>query len=158
MHKISLKRIVVAFLVCLSAVAPAGLAQSGAKGTDQKNYKLSMEKIKAYDSAMVKMTALFAADPGLQNSVMEAMKKGGVVAAFESNQKTMAVIKASGISAQEFLIIPWCVQITASGYNSQSQGTAMDAMVSQENIAFYVKNKVEIDRIMKGWEARQGGK
>jgi hypothetical protein len=30
----------------------------------------------------------------------------------------------------------------------------MDAMVSQENIAFYVKNKVEIDRIMKGWKAR----
>jgi len=154
MHKISLKRILVASLVCLSAVAPAGLAQSGAKETDQKNYKLSMEKIKAYDSAMVKMTALFAAAPGLQNSMMEGLKKGGMVAALESNQKTMAVIKASGISAQEFLIIPSCVQITASVYNSQSQGTAMDAMVSQENIAFYVKNKVEIDRIMKGWKAR----
>jgi len=134
--------------------APAGLAQSGAKETDQKNYKLSMEKIKAYDSAMVKMTALFAADPGLQNSVMEAMKKGGVVAAFESNQKTMAVIKASGISAQEFLSIPSCVQITASVFNSQSQGSAMGAMVSQEDIAFCVKNKAEIDRMMRDWQAR----
>src|ERR1035438_2581234 len=47
MHKMSLKRILVASLVCLPTVAPAGLAQSGAKGTDQKNYKLSMEKIKA---------------------------------------------------------------------------------------------------------------
>ena len=158
MHKMSLKRILVSSLVCLSSVATAGLAQSGAKDTDQKNYKLSMEKIKAYDSAMVKMTALFAADPGLQNSVMEAMKKGGVVAAFESNQKTMAVIKASGISAQELLTIPWCVQITASGYNSQSQGTAMDAMVSQENIAFYVKNKAEIDQIVKNWQAKPARK
>jgi len=43
----SLKRILVSSLVCLSAVATAGLAQSGAKHTDQKNYKLSMEKIKA---------------------------------------------------------------------------------------------------------------
>jgi len=138
MHKMSLKRILVSSLVCLSSVATAGLAQSGAKDTDQKNYKLSMEKIKAYDSAMVKMKALFASDPALQNSMMEAMKKGGMMAALENNQKTMAVIKASGISAQEFLIIPSCVQITASVYNSQSQGSVMGAMVSQENIAFYV--------------------
>ena len=137
MHKMSLKRILVSSLVCLSAVATAGLAQSGAKDTDQKNYKLSMEKIKAYDSAMVKMKGLFASDPALEN-----------------NQKTMAVIKTSGISAQEFLIIPSCVQITASVYNSQSQGSVMGAMVSQENIAFYVKNKAELDRMMRDWQAR----
>ncbi len=158
MHKMSLKRILVSSLVCLSAVAAAGLAQSGAKDTDQKNYKLSMEKIKAYDSAMVKMKALFASDPALQNSMMEALKKGGMMAALENNQKTMAVIKTSGISAQEFLIIPSCVQITASVYNSQSQGSAMGAMVSQENIAFYVKNKAEIDRMMRDWQARPGGR
>jgi len=158
MHKMSLKRILVSSLVCLSAVATAGLAQSGAKDTDQKNYKLSMEKIKAYDSAMVKMKALFASDPALQNGMMEALKKGGMVAALENNQKTMAVIKTSGISAQEFLIIPSCVQITASVYNSQSQGSAMGAMVSQENIAFYVKNKAEIDRMMRDWQARPGGR
>ena len=158
MHKMSLKRILVSSLVCLSAVATAGLAQSGAKDTDQKNYKLSMEKIKAYDSAMVKMKALFASDPALQNSMMEALKKGGMMAALENNQKTMAVIKTSGISAQEFLIIPSCVQITASVYNSQSQGSAMGAMVSQENIAFYVKNKAEIDRMMRDWQARPGGR
>lgn len=158
MHKMSLKRILVSSLVCLSAVATAGLAQSGAKDTDPKNYKLSMEKIKAYDSAMVKMKALFASDPALQNSMMEALKKGGMVAALENNQKTMAVIKTSGISAQEFLIIPSCVQITASVYNSQSQGSAMGAMVSQENIAFYVKNKAEIDRMMRDWRARPGGR
>ena len=156
MHKMSLKRILVSSLVCLSSVATAGLAQSGAKDTDQKNYKLSMEKIKAYDSAMVKMKALFASDPALQNSMMEALKKGGMMAALENNQKTMAVIKTSGISAQEFLIIPSCVQITASVYNSQSQGSAMGAMVSQENIAFYVKNKAELDRMMRDWQARPG--
>jgi D-arabinose 1-dehydrogenase-like Zn-dependent alcohol dehydrogenase len=158
MHKISIKRIVVAFLVCLSAVAPAGLAQSGAKETDQKNYKLSMEKIKAYDSAMVKIQALFASDPALQSSMMEAMKKGGMMAALETNPKTMAVIKASGLTAQEFLIIPSCVQITASVYNSQAQGSAMGAMVSQENIAFYVKNKAEIDQIVKNWQAKPARK
>jgi len=147
MHKMSLKRILVSSLVCLSSVATAGLAQSGAKDTDQKNYKLSMEKIKAYDSAMVKMKALFASDPALQNSMMEAMKKGGMMAALENNQKTMAVIKASGISAQEFLIIPSCVQITASVYNSQSQGSVMGAMVSQENIAFYVTLRIRRNSI-----------
>ena len=78
------------------------------------------------------------------------------MAALESNPKIMAVIKASGISAQEFLIIPSCVQITASVYNSQAQGSAMGAMVSQENIAFYVKNKAEIDQIVKNWQARTG--
>ena len=154
----SLKRILVASLVCLSAVAPAGLAQSGTQDNGMKNYKLSMEKIKAYDSAMVKIQALFASDPALQSSMMEAMKKGGMMAALETNPKTMAVIKASGLTAQEFLIIPSCVQITASVYNSQAQGSAMGAMVSQENIAFYVKNKAEIDQIVKNWQAKPARK
>ena len=154
----SLKHALVASLVCLSAVVPAGLAQSGAQDTEAKNYKLSMEKIKAYDSAMVKMKALFASDPALQSSMMESLKKGGMMAALENNPKTMAVIKASGISAHEFLIIPSCVQITASVYNSQAQGTAMGAMVSQENIAFYVKNKAEIDQLVKNWRMGPGRK
>jgi hypothetical protein len=158
MQKTSLKRILVASLVCLSAVAPAGLAQSGAKNDEMKNYKLSMDKIKAYDAAMVKMTALFASDPALQSGMMDAIKKGGMVAALESNQKTMAVIKAAGISAQEFLLIPSCVQITASVYNSHGQESAVGAVVSQENIAFYVKNKAEIDQIVKNWQARPAGK
>jgi hypothetical protein len=158
MHKISLKHILVASLVCLSAVAPAGLAQSGAQDNGMKNYRLSMEKIKAYDSAMVKMQALLASDPALQSGMMEAMKKGGMMAALENNPKTMAVIKASGLSAQEFLIIPSCVQITASVYNSQAQGSAMGAMVSQENIAFYVKNKAEIDQLVKSWQTKPAGK
>jgi D-arabinose 1-dehydrogenase-like Zn-dependent alcohol dehydrogenase len=152
MHIMSLKHILVASLVCLSAVAPAGVAQSGAQDNGMKNYKLSMEKIKAYDSATVKLQAVLASDPALQSSMMEALKKGGMMAALEGNPKLMAVIKASGISAQEFLIIPSCVQITASVYNSQAQGSAMGAMVSQENIAFYVKNKVELDQIMKNWK------
>ena len=158
MHEMSLKHILVASLVCLSAVAPAGLAQSGAQDNGMKNYKLSMEKIKAYDSATAKMQALFASDPALQSSLMEAMKKGGMMAALESNPKTMAVIKASGISAQEFLIIPSCVQITASVYNSQAQGSVMGAMVSQENLAFYAKNKAEIDQIVKNWQAKPARK
>jgi D-arabinose 1-dehydrogenase-like Zn-dependent alcohol dehydrogenase len=111
-----------------------------------------MEKIKAYDSANVKLQAVLASDPALQSSMMEALKKGGMMAALEGNPKLMAVIKASGISAQEFLIIPSCLQITASVYNSQAQGSAMGAMVSPENIAFYVKNKGELDQIMKNWK------
>ena len=158
MHEMSLKHILVASLICLSAVAPGGLAQSGAQDNGMKNYKLSMEEIKAYDSAMVKMQALFASDPALQSSMMEAMKKGGMMAALENNPKTMALIKASGLSAQEFLTIPSCVQITASVYNSQAQGSAMGAMVSQENIAFYVKNKAEIDQIVKNWQAKPARK
>jgi hypothetical protein len=152
MHKMSLKHILVASFICLSAVAPAGLAQSGAQDPGAKNYKLSMEKIKAYDSATVKLQAVLASDPALQSSMMEALKKGGMMAALEGNPKLMAVIKASGITAHEFLIIPSCVQITASVYNSQAQGSVMGAVVSPENLAFYAKNKAEIDRIMKNWK------
>jgi hypothetical protein len=154
MRKISPGRILVASLVCLSAVAPAGLAQSGSLDTEAKNYKLSMDKIKAYDSATVKLQAVLASDPALQSSMMEALKKGGMMAALESNPKLMAVIKASGITAHEFLIIPSCVQITASVYNSQAQGSVMGAVVSPENLAFYAKNKAEIDRIVKNWQAK----
>jgi hypothetical protein len=45
-----------------------------------------------------------------------------MMAALENNPKIMAAIKASGISVQEFLVIPSCVQITAGVYNSQAQG------------------------------------
>lgn len=158
MHKMSPKHILVASLICLSAVAPTGLAQSGSLEAEAKNYKLSMEKVKAYDSATVKLSAVLASDPALQSSMMAALKKGGMMAALENNPKLMAVIKASGISAHEFMIIPSCVQITASVYNSQAQGSAMGAMVSQENIAFYVKNKVEIDQIVKNWQTKPAGK
>ena len=158
MHKMSPKHILAASLICLSAVAPAGLAQSGTLDSEAKNYKLSMEKIKAYDSATVKMKAVLASDPALQSSMMEALKKGDMMTALENNPKLRAVIKASGISAQEFLLIPSCVQITASVYNSQAQGSAMGAAVSQENIAFYVKNKAEIDQIVKNWQTKPAGK
>jgi hypothetical protein len=153
MRKISL-RILAASLVCLSAVAPAGLAQSGSLDTEAKNYKLSMDKIKAYDLAMLKLKDLFASDPALRSSMMEAMKKGGMMAALENNPKIMAAIKSAGITSHEFLIIPSCVQITASVYNSQAQGSVMGAEVSPENLAFYAKNKAEIDRIAKNWQAK----
>jgi D-arabinose 1-dehydrogenase-like Zn-dependent alcohol dehydrogenase len=158
MHKMSPKHILVASLICLSALAPAGVAQAGSLDAEAKNYKLSMEKIKAYDSATVKFNAVLASDPALQSSMMEAMKKGGLMAALENSPKLLAVLKASGISAHEFMIIPSCVQITASVYNSQAQGSAMGAMVSQENIAFYVKNKAEIDQIVKSWQTKPAGK
>jgi len=158
MRKISLGRILAASLVCLSAVAPAGLAQSGSMDTEAKNYKLSMDKIKAYDLATLKLKDLFASDPALQSSMMEAMKKGGMMAALENNPKIMAAIKSAGITSHEFLIIPSCVQITASVYNSQAQGSVMGAMVSQENLAFYAKNKAEIDKIVKNWQAKPGRK
>jgi RHS repeat-associated protein len=59
----SLKRILVASLICLSAVAPAGLAQSGAQDPAAKYNKLRMEKIKAYDAAKVKLkSAVLPAD------------------------------------------------------------------------------------------------
>ena len=154
----SLKRILVASFICLSAVAPAGLAQSGSMDTEAKNYKLSMDKIKAYDLATLKLKDLFASDPALQSSMMEAMKKGGMMAALENNPKIMAAIKSAGITSHEFLIIPSCVQITASVYNSQAQGSVMGAMVSQENLAFYAKNKAEIDKIVKNWQAKPGRK
>jgi hypothetical protein len=158
MHKISPKHILAASLICLSAVAPASLAQSGTLDSEAKNYKLSMEKIKAYDSARIKMQTAMASDPAMQNSLQDAIKKGGMMTAIENNPKLMAIFKSSGISAHEFLIVPSCVQITASVYNSQAQGSVMGAAVSQENIAFYVKNKAEIDRIVQTWGRGSGGK
>ena len=158
MDKMPLKHTLVASLICLSAFVPASRAQSSAMDAEAKNYKLSMEKIKAYDSARVKLQTGFASDPALQSSFMEALKKGDIMTAVEHNSKIMEILKSAGISAHEFLIIPSCVQITASVYNSQAQGSVMGAVVSQENIAFYVKNKAEIDRIVKNWQRDPGCK
>jgi hypothetical protein len=72
----------------------------------------------------------------------------------ERNPKTGAIMKSSEISTREFLLIPSCLQVTASAY-SQAQGSVMGATVSQENIVVYVKNKAELDQLIKNWNQRR---
>jgi hypothetical protein len=151
--------IAVASLLCLSAVVPAGLAQSPGMDPADKNYKLTMDKVKAYDTAMGKMRVMFASDAALQNEVREAMKKGsmkGMIDVMEHSPKTQPIFKASGLTPHEFLLIPTCLQITANVYNEKAQATALGQVVTKENLAFYEKNKAELDQIMKSW--KQGGR
>jgi hypothetical protein len=126
-----------------------------------KNYKLTMDKVKAYDSAMGKMRGMFASYTALQNEVMDAMKKSGMkgmIDVLEHSPKTQPIFKVSGLTAHEFLLIPTCLQITASGYNDKAQASALGEVVTKENLAFYEKNKAELDQIMKNWsQGRRGG-
>jgi hypothetical protein len=74
----------------------------------------------------------------------------------EHSPKTQPIFKASGLTPHEFLLIPSCLQITASVFNDKAQGTVMGQAVTKENLAFYEKNKAELDPIMKSWS--QGGR
>jgi len=108
-----------------------------------------------------KLKAAFAAAPTLQSDIVENVKKGGVssmMTAMENHPKTAAIIKASLLSSREFLLVPSCVQMTASVYNSQAQGTVVGAVISQETLAFYAENKTEIDQLVKNWRMGPGGR
>jgi len=147
--------IAVAFFVSVSAVVPAGRAQVPGADSADKNYKLTMDKVKAYDLALGKMAKIIASDATLRNEMQTAVKKAGLDGFFDvmaHSPKTEAIYKASGLTAHEFLLIPMCVQIVASAHNDPAQASTMAAMTNKENLEFYEKNKTDLDRMMNNWQ------
>jgi hypothetical protein len=154
----------VAFFLSISAVLPAGRAQAPAADSADKNYKLTMDKVKAYDLALGKMAKILASDAGLRNEMQAAVKKTGLDGFFDvlaHSPKTQPIYKSSGLTAHEFLLIPMCVQIVASAHNNPAQASVMAAMTNKENLEFYEKNKADLDRMMNKWQqemSAEGGR
>lgn len=158
-NRMSTIRILTAFF-CLTALAPTASAQSRDMDPDVKSYKLSMEKIKAYDVVAHKLMALDASDPSFKGTVSQIGTQTtlkGMVGAVESNPKLMAIIKSANLSAREFCVIPMGVMAVGGAYMIQTQ-YKKDAsnLATPENIAFYQKNKADIDRIAKTWAGPSG--
>ena len=141
----------------LAVLTASGLAQRQDRKMDPEivNYKLSMDKIKAFDGALHKITTAAKADPTLQT----AMKGYGdkktlaeMTSAVESNPKMMAVIKSSGLTAKEFCLVPMGIMAAGGAYMIQTQYKKdVSGLATAENVAFYGAHKDEIEKITNSW-------
>ena len=150
----SFNRIFTGVLFCIALIVPA-FAQKHEMDPDVKNYKLSMERIKAYDSAVHKLYAQSKSNPALKESFKAAGDKktlNEMIAAVEGNIVMTAVIKSSGLNARDFCLIPMSIMAAGSGYMIQNQykkdGTTV---TTADNIAFYGAHKDEIEKITSTW-------
>ena len=151
----SIKSILAISLVYLSVLTLTVSAQSRDMDPDVKSYKLSMEKIKAYDVVAHKLMAVDASDPSFKGTLSQIGTQktlNGMVGAVEANPKLLAIIKSGNLSAREFCVIPMGVMAAGGAYMIQTQ-YKKDAsnLATPENIAFYEKNKADIDRIASTW-------
>jgi hypothetical protein len=99
-------------LVCLSALTLTLSAQTNDMDPDVKSYKLTMEKIKAFDGVEHKVMAAANADPAFKSSIStigqhKSLKE--MVAAVDANAKLSAMLKTGGITSHEFCVVPMAV-------------------------------------------------
>lgn len=124
-----------------------------------KNYKLNMDKIKAYDTAVHRLYAAAKAEPGLKDSFSNAGSKktlNDMVAAVEGNPKMLSVIKSANLSAREFCLIPMGIMGAGGAYMIQTQYKKdASSLATPENIAFYGANKDQIEKITKSWSEQE---
>jgi hypothetical protein len=137
------------------AFAVTASAQRGTTDPEIKNYKLSMEKVRAFDSVFHKLMAAAKGTPELKeqlNASHDRKTLNEMVAAIDGIPKAVAVIKAGGLSTREFCLIPLGIMAAGGAYMIQTQ-YKKDAsnLASPENIAFYGANKAEIEKITATW-------
>lgn len=147
----SIKRL----LLCLSIFALTMSAQSHDMDPDVKNYKLSMEKIKAYDGMMHKVMAAASADPAFGKSISNIGDKktlNEMVAAVDANPKLVAIVKTSGLTSREFCILPMGIMAAGMADMVQKQYKKdVSTLVTPENLTFYRTNKPQIDAMANTW-------
>lgn len=122
---------------------------------DVINYKLRMDKIRAMDGVLKRLFAEAKSDASLRtafNSSSDPKSLAEMVKKVESNPKVMAAIKAGGLTAREFCLIPMGVMAAGSAYMIQTQfKNDASSLATAENIAFYAANKAEIEKVTSGW-------
>ena len=144
-------------LLCLTALAVSAPAQKKDREMDPeiKNYKLSMDKIKAYDGAVHKLFAAAKADPSLAAGFKAAGSKktlAEMVATVEASPKLMVAVKSAGMSSRDFCLIPMGIMAAGGAYMIQTQYKKdASSLATAENIAFYAANKEEIEKITNSW-------
>ena len=144
-------------LLGIAAFAKAVPAQSRDQKMDPEiiNYKLSMDKIRALDGVFKRLFAEAKSDASLQatfNSSGDNKTLAEMVKMVEGNPKVMAAIKAGGLSAREFCVIPMGVMAAGGAYMIQTQYKKdASSLATAANISFYAANKAEIEKITSGW-------
>jgi hypothetical protein len=149
-----------AFAISLLGVAVLPTAVP-AQSQDQKmdpeiiNYKLSMDKIRALDGVFKRLFAEAKSDASLRtafNGSGDDKTLAQMVKMVEGNPKIVAAIKAGGLSAREFCVIPMGVMAAGGAYMIQTQYKKdASSLATAANIAFYAANKAEIEKITSGW-------
>jgi hypothetical protein len=144
-------------LLGATALATVATAQRAERKMDPEvmAYKLSMEKIRAYDGVLKKLYEEVKTDPALRatfSSSGDAKTLNDMVKKIDSNPKMLAAVKAGGMTSREFCLIPMGIMAAGGAYMIQTQYKKdVSNLATPENLAFYGAHKSEIDKITSSW-------
>jgi hypothetical protein len=148
------------FTLAIFGSTAAAQRQTPKMDPEIMNYKLSMEKVRAMDGVVRKLLAASKTDAGLQSAFQASRDKrtlAEMVSSVESNPKLISAIKAGGLTAQEFCVIPMGIMAAGGAYMVQTQYKKdVSTLATKENVAFYGAHKDEIEKITNAWSTAEG--
>jgi hypothetical protein len=130
-------------------------ADSPAEKADEAaihDYILTMPKIETYAAASKDMAAV-QKDPAIASEAnrLEADEKSSMLEKVRMIETTCphmnAWIKAHGMNAREFMLIPMTLMTTGLAAYAKDQGGKDVAFVNPVNIAFYRQHKADIEKL-----------
>ena len=132
----------------------AGTAAAEPTANDISNYKLDMDKMRRYASAIKGFSSMSKAD----SSMLAAMSSGSanestvqMISRIESNPVAMKVLSDSKLSARDYVWITAAyiqAAMTQGLIESNPQAKIPEGQ-STQNIEFLKANKAELEKIMK---------
>ncbi len=146
------RRQLTGLLLSLTTCTIGAYAQKTERKMDPEilNYKLNMDRIRAYDVLLHKIFK-DPASKGDLSSKSEHETLDDTVRRIEKSP-IFPLIKSGGFSAREFCILPMTLMSAGGAYMIKTQ-YHKDAtnLATPENIAFYEKNKAEIEKLTQSW-------
>ena len=145
-------------LIVVSAVglAPAQISAHSPKGADADkaaihDFTLTMEKVNRYAAFSKKMQAAAGADPAMaaemkkiEDTDVSVVEKAGLM---EKAPHTAAFLKANGMTAREFVLVPMAVVTAGLATAAQDMKGKPPAFVNQANVQFVREHKAELRKL-----------
>lgn len=146
------------FSVLLSVVSfcPGQSAKHAAKGLDpdesaMHDFILTLDKVSQYAAVSRKLQASAAADPAMaaemkkvEDADVTNLEKADLI---EKSPHTAAVLKANGVTAREFVLIPVTVVTAAIAAAALDAKAKPPAFVNPVNIQFVRDHRAELGKL-----------
>ena len=143
-------------VLCMSTFCCAQSASKTADGLDpdesaMHDFILSLDKVNQYAAVSKKLHASAAADPVMAAEMKKVedadVTNLGKVALIEKSPHTAAFLKANGITAREFVLLPITVVTAAIAAAAQDAKTKPPAFVNPLNVQFVRDHRAELGKL-----------
>ena len=140
--------LVVLAVMCagLTAAAPARAqtAKTPSEGQDLFNYPLTLSRANQLISAVEAMTKYLVSLPNVQDRLLNSMKMTAAErrVQLETDPKAMAILKANGLTAQDYLVGVPALRMALMA--AQGPADAPNLAVSPANLAFGRANLAQL--------------